>query len=70
MDGIRKNLSDYKQSMTIRFLSICKHNHPPMPGIVEKCGYCKTFGNLFENGVVSLNDNAQLTSHIVCLNNT
>jgi hypothetical protein len=69
MDGVRKTLSEYTQAMTTRLVLIRKHNHPPMPGKVENCGYCKTFGNLFENGPVSLNDNRQLMSHMVCLNN-
>lgn len=56
--------------MTTRLASIRKHNHPPMPGIVENCEYCKTFGNLFEHGTVSLNVNASLSSYMVCLNDT
>ena len=59
MDNIRKNILEYKQSVVRH---VAKHNHPPMVGIVDTCTYCKTFGNLFENGVVPLRDNTVCTS--------
>lgn len=70
MDNIRKNILEYKQAVDIYVTSIHKHNHPPMTGIVKTCSYCKTFGNLFEHGVVPLKENAMLRAHVMCLNDT
>ena len=67
MDTIRKSILDYKQSFVHH---VAKHNHPPMTGIVDTCSYCKTFGNLFEHGVVPLQDNTGVRTHLLCLNNT
>jgi hypothetical protein len=30
-----------------------KHNHLPMMGLQPSCSYCKIFGNVFENGILS-----------------
>jgi len=32
-----------------------KHNHPPIKGVMEDCAYCRTFGNVFRDGIIPLN---------------
>ena len=32
------------------------HNHAPCVGIVEGCDYCKTHGNVFQNGPIQFHE--------------
>lgn len=48
-------LLDFEKNMktimkTRRFLV---HSHAPTVGLVDKCAYCKQFGNAFEHGIIS-----------------
>jgi hypothetical protein len=42
-----------------------KHTHPPVYGLVDECLYCKTFGNVFQNGPISL-EPEKLKPHMHC----
>jgi hypothetical protein len=42
-----------------------RHTHPPVYGLVDQCPYCQTFGNVFQDGTIPLNE-SKLRPYMHC----
>ena len=59
-DNLKQLLSTYQ------FLT---HTHAPTPMLVDNCAYCRKFGNVFVNGILSKQNLPASHQVFTCLKN-
>lgn len=65
MEAIGQTLIDYEKTLFDKMFRL-KHTHPPITGTVPECLYCRVHGNVFENGVCSVD--TELRHFVVPMN--